>query len=428
MDKDNHKGTTEDVNVKVNDTLLALHHLTNTIGLVEGVDVNGEAKVDNPKGIYKTGLRFEPEADRFLEMYSIFYHQLKNPEEFSFFKVTEIEAEQTAEDLQQYINGASDEEKEELKDYSVSIDYIEAQREYIAKSQKDRYPYDAEQVDWKMMSHIGLTKKELENCGALDSLLKGYKTPMLIPVKINVGTVVTTLDARLSLQINNRGELEVRFHPIRKQVDFTKPFLGHHFSKEDQRNLLETGNMGRVVDLKHLVTGELQPSLISIDRLTKELIPLKTDWVRIPLVIKGVTLDELQKKTLQEGKPLYIENMLSKRGTLFNATVQFNTDKRSVEFLFSRDLKSLKSDLDSGFSMNVPSTFRGKKLRSWQVEKLNKGEVAYIDGLLDKSEKKYQGYLSFDKREGKFKFSFKNPNRKVEQKEKMMSKPKGRRL
>ncbi|MCP1301492.1 hypothetical protein NK356_20130 [Chryseobacterium sp. S0630] len=63
---------------------------------------------------------------------------------------------------------------------------------------------------------------------------------------------------------------------------------------------------------------------------------------------------------------------------------------------------------------DVPATFRGKKLRSWQVEKLNKGELAYIDGLVDRKGKKYQGYLRFDKRVGKFEFSFKNVWREID--------------
>lgn len=406
MKTNNGKESTE--KIKVQDTLLALHHQTNTIGIVQGVDFNGELIVDVSRESYKNGLRFDRGDERFLEMYSTFYHQLKTPDEFSFFKVTELEAEQTVKDLQDYIGTASDHEREKLNEYSVSIDKVEAQKEYIARTQKERYQYDVEQVDWKIMSQIGLTREKLESMGALESLLKGYKTSMLIPVKIDLGTVVSILDARLSLKVNEVGKLETRIHPIRKECDFTKPFFGHQFSQEDQKNLLEFGNMGRLVKLTHPITGEVIPSLVSRDKLTNELVPLRADLVRIPLVIKGVTLDELQKKTLKEGKPLYIENMLSKRGTLFNATVQFNTDKRYVEFLFPRHINSLNLHSNLSSKIDVPATFRGKKLRSWQVEKLNKGEVTYIDGLVDRKGKKYQGYLRFDKSTGKFKFFFKN--------------------
>lgn len=154
----------------------------------------------------------------------------------------------------------------------------------------------------------------------------------------------------------------------------------------------------------HRITGELVPSLISRDRLTNELIQIRVECVRIPLVIKGVTLDEEQRKILREGKPLYLKNMLSARGTLFNAAVQYNADKRYVEFLLDKNVRRLRVE----DFRPVPEVFRGKKLKKWQVEKLRAGEVAYVDGLMDKNGKRYQGYLRFDKRVGKFEFSFKN--------------------
>lgn len=97
--------------------------------------------------------------------------------------------------------------------------------------------------------------------------------------------------------------------------------------------------MGRVVNLTYSKTGEPIPSIISVDRLTNQLVPLRAEWIKIPNEIKGVTLNDEQKQTLQEGKPLYIEGMISKKGTPFSAEVQFNADKRYVEFLFDNDPK-----------------------------------------------------------------------------------------
>ncbi|MFX5085501.1 DUF3945 domain-containing protein, partial [Acinetobacter baumannii] len=74
------------------------------------------------------------------------------------------------------------------------------------------------------------------------------------------------------------------------------------------------------------------PSVISIDRLTNEVIALRQDWMKIPDEMKGIKLNEQQKQTLMEGKLLYLEGMISKKGEPFNAPVQFNADKRFVEF------------------------------------------------------------------------------------------------
>jgi hypothetical protein len=55
-----------------------------------------------------------------------------------------------------------------------------------------------------------------------------------------------------------------------KEPNLHFEFFGHKFTDEDKKNLLETGNMGRVVNLVNSKTGELMPSIISMDRLTNE--------------------------------------------------------------------------------------------------------------------------------------------------------------
>lgn len=396
---------------KTGDTLLVLHHETGTVGIVKGLDDHGEVNRISPEDLSGDEiLSIERNENSFTEFYSVFYHQLKEPSEFSFFKVTEYEAKQTAVSLQKYMDKATDEEKKEVKQYEIAIDVVEAYRKLEARKARKgedvgtSYLFNVEQVDWKMMEKLGWNKERLEELGALEPMLKGYKTPMLVPVNIELGTVSGTIEARLSLQANDFGEVELRFHPVRRMPDLSKPFFGHTFSEEDQRNLIVSGNMGRVVDLVHGITGEIVPSLISRDRLTNELVQVRADRVRVPLVIKGVTLDEGQRKILREGKPLFIENMLSARGTLFNAAVQYNANKRYVEFLLDKNVSRMGvTDL-----REVPRVFRGKELRKWQVEKLMAGEVAYVDGLVDRNGKGYQGYLRFDKGIGKFEFSFRN--------------------
>ncbi|KQT35594.1 hypothetical protein ASG22_00785 [Chryseobacterium sp. Leaf405] len=72
----------------------------------------------------------------------------------------------------------------------------------------------------------------------------------------------------------------------------------------------------------------------------------------------------------------------------------------------------------AGFSVvhhsesEVPSHFRGVRLRQWQMDKLKAGETAYIKGLESKKGKTYQGYICFDKTMGRIVFSFKNPMKK----------------
>lgn len=416
-------------------TLLVLRHSNNSVGIVQAVNPSGnliDVKPDSNK--VDTVIRIDSAEGSFTEFYSDFYHQLKDPSEYSFFKVREFEAHEIARGLQEYFDCSSDAERQDLKEFEVSIEAVKtarntksAERETsILKngsskgsgngssviSASSQYRYQIEDIPWDKMAELGLHKNRLEEIGVLDALLKGYKIPMLIPVLFNDGEVVSEIYARLQLRIDDDGELIVKVHRVCKKVDFRKKYLGHKFTKEDRLNLLNSGNMGRVVDLIDTVTGEVIPSLISLDRLTNELIPLRIEFVRIPDVLCGVRLDLEQKQMLRDGNALFVENMVSKKGKLFSATVQFNTDRQWVEFLFENKFRN------SGFSevnrseREVPAHFRGVKLRRWQIEKLKAGEMAYIKGLESRKGKTYQGYMSFDTATGRIVFSFKNPKMK----------------
>ena len=158
------------------------------------------------------------------------------------------------------------------------------------------YRYKPEQIDWETMNNLGIGKERLEKMNLLDPLLRGYKTNDLVPVSVNLGGAIVRTDARLSLQTAPDGTVVAAIHGIRKEPNLNFEFFGHKFTDEDKKNLLETGNMGRVVDLTNSKTGELMPSIISVDRLTNELIALKTEFVKIPDEIKGVKLNDEQNK------------------------------------------------------------------------------------------------------------------------------------
>lgn len=411
-------------------TLLVLRHSNNSIGIVQGIEHNGNLiDVQPDRNKVDSIMRIDSSENSFTDFYSDFYHQLKDPSEYSFFKVREFEAHDTALDLQEYIDCLSEVERQDLKAVEVSIEAVESVRNKmnancepsvlkkgfnngsVICNSSSQYRYQIEDVPWEKMVELGLDRGKMEEIGALDALLKGYKTPMLIPILFNDGEVVSQIDARLQLRIDDDGELIVKVHRVCKKVDFRKKFKGHKFTKEDRVNLLTSRNMGRVVDLIDTFTGEIIPSLISLDRLTNELIPLRMEFVRIPDVLCGVRLDLEQKQVLRDGKPLFIENMLSKKGKIFSATVQFNADRQWVEFMFGNKVGS------SGFSevnhseRGVPSHFRGIKLRQWQIDKLKAGETAYINGLESRKGKIYRGYISFDKTIGRIVFSFKNPKK-----------------
>ncbi len=407
-------------------TLLVLRHSNNSIGVVQSVSVDGEVMDVTPENNDSDAvMRIDTSDHSFADFYADFYHRLKDPEDYSFFKVREFEAYEVAVGLQSYLSGTSAAEKEDLRQYEVSIDAVESMRSQktlqndgiVWEDVSDKkssfvknnanYRFQLEDVNRNAMAEMGLNMEILEELGALEPLLRGFKTPMLVPVQDGDGEEGNCIDARLQLRLDDNGEVVLYVHGVQKRVDFRKKFMGHKFSKEDRRNLLNSGNMCRVVDLVNPVTGEMVPSLVSLDKLTNELFSLRMEFVRVPKVICGVDLSAEQRVVLRSGKPLFIENMVSRHNRLFNATLQFNAEKQWLEFFFNRKFK------EDGFEYCVPTTFRGVTLRRWQIEKLKAGGTAYIRGLVSKKWKTYQGYIRFDKESGRIEFSFKKPSNDV---------------
>ncbi|HBN6702588.1 TPA: DUF3945 domain-containing protein [Elizabethkingia anophelis] len=407
---------------QLSDILLVLDKEKMKIQAVKSIDENGKMETVDPTKKNQTQfMRVDKSGDFFSNFFSNFFSQLKDPTNFSFFKVPEPIAVEKAKEMQKQVDKPTSQGEKVMKEHEVKIEPQQDQKQENQKnmattqttSEKSEYRYKPEQIDWDTMNNLGLSKEYLEKRNLLEPLLKGYKTNELLPIGVNLGGTILRTDARLSLQQAEDGKVVVGIHGIKKEPNLHSEFFGHKFSDEDKKNLLETGNMGRVVDLKNTKTGEMMPSIISIDRLTNDVIALRTEFIKIPDEIKGVKIDDVQKQTLLEGKPLYLEGMISTKGTEFSATVQFNADKRYVEFLFDRSntnilVQSNGQNNQQSQPQEAPKTFRGKELNDEQHKDFKNGQTIYIDGLKDKKGQPYQGYITFDKENGKTNFEFPN--------------------
>ncbi len=412
---------------QLSDILLVLDKEKMKIQAVKSIDKNGKMEtVDPTKKNQSEFMRVDKQGDLISNFFSNFYRQLKDPTKFTFFKVPVDKALEKAKEFQKQVDHPTPEGEKKMKKDEVKVEpeHKQENQNNMETTQKapenNEYRYKPEQIDWETMNNLGLGKERLEKMNLLEPLLKGFKTNELVPVSLNLGTAVTRMDARLSLQHNDEGKVVVAIHGIRKEPNLNFEFFGHKFTDEDKKNLLDAGNMGRVVDLKNPKTGETIPSIISVDRLTNELIALKIEYIKIPDEIKGVKLNDEQKQTLMEGKPLHLEGMISKKGTEFEATVQFNADKRYVEFLFDKgntnqQTQSNGQNNQQNNSQEVPRTFRGKELDNEQYDKFKAGQTIYINGLTDKQGKPYQGYITLNKETNKTNFSFQNPDKLKEQ-------------
>lgn len=397
---------------ELNEMLLVLDKKQNKMRAVTQLTKDGEVKAAeiNDKN-QPDFLRIERHSDFFSNFFGNFTRQLKEPTRFDFFRVPFSAGVEIARELQGYLNDLGEDAQQLLSKYAINSEY--QHKNHTTMETTEEYKFKPEQVNWKSLNNLGLSRERLEKMNLIEPLLKGFKTNDLVPLTLTMGDAVAKLDARLSLQTNDAGQVVVAMHGIRKEPNLNYPFFGHEFSKEDKENLLKTGNMGRVVDLYNQKTSEFVPSLISVDRKTNELVAYKAEWVQIPDEIKGIKLDEQQKQALQEGKPLYLEGMTSKNGDPFDATVQFNADKRYVEFIFDRNQGQNQSQ---GKTYDeAPREFRGKELTEEQYSKFKEGMTVYITGLIDKNDKEYQGYITYNSESGKVGFSFNNPSKSKEE-------------
>lgn len=409
---------------QLSDVLLVLDKEKMKIQAVKSIKDGKMETIEPTKKNESEFLRVDKHGDFVTNFISNFWRQLKNPTQFSLFKVSADEAVEKAKEFQKQVDNPTPEGKKEMEKHEVKNEPKEEQKQENQKdmattqttSEKSEYRFQPEQVDWETMKNLGVSKEYLEKRNLLEPLLKGYKTNELLNVSINFGGVAVRTDARLALQMDKEGNPVVFVHGVRKAPEVYREFFGHSFTDEDKKNLLETGNMGRVVDLKNPKTGEMIPSIISVDKLTNELIALRTSLIKIPNEIKGVQLNDGQKQTLMEGKPLFIEGMTSTKGTPFDAKVQYNADKNYVEFLFDRNLDNQQSQNNQQSNQQsqpkeAPKTFRGKELTDEQYKDFKDGQTVYIANLVDKKGQTYNGYITFDKEKGITNFEFPNKHK-----------------
>ena len=270
---------------------------------------------------------------------------------------------------------------------------------------KQYQPIDESRINWEQLESIGVTRDQLVNTNSLNKMLNWQKSPVLFPIQGDINGVHIQTDARLSFRENAEGELSLRVHSVRQQPELDVPLYGTQLTDADKKNLLETGNAGRLVEF-NVGQDKTINAYVSVDKLTNELVILNADKIKIPDKLKGVDLTEQQKQELREGKGVYIENMVSKNMKPFSATVQVNADKRGLEFQFPDAQKQAQNQSEKIKQGEIPNTFRKVKLSEDQKSSLKDGYTVHVSGMKDKKGKDYSGYMTLNKKQGKIDFMF----------------------
>jgi hypothetical protein len=404
-----------DKNLKDQDVLLVREKGSNELNVAK-LDKDGKVKQAKPDGENPDLLKIDKHGNILENFFENFMRQVKEPTRFEFFRVPAEKFKEVAQQLlKAFKNPDTPKNKEFLDLHRIDPeDFLkkqaQAKTQPQAQTSEKIYAIDPNRIDWnKLEKNFGIKRETLEKTGVskdgttnLDRLLNYGKTDLLT-VSIKVDETSLRTDARFSLRKQEDGSSVPAIHPIRHKPDVDNPYFGIKFTEEDKKNLLTTGNLGRVAEAEFR-PGEKTPILLSVDKQTNELVAFRTDRLYVPEKIKGVELDEQQKKALSEGKAVHIENMTSKNGKEFSASLQFNADKRSFEFLFDNDKK--QSQKQENGQRDVQKTFRKKELTEDQRSSLREGKTVHVDGLVDKKGKGYSGYITLNKETRKTDFMF----------------------
>ncbi|WP_195641884.1 DUF4099 domain-containing protein [Phocaeicola vulgatus] len=198
-----------------------------------------------------------------------------------------------------------------------------------AKTQRPNLIADGD-VDWKELERFGVKKENLSEKDM--KALMNYGKTNLVTVNPTFGGDSYEMQARLSFQKTEDGKMKLAPHFVRHEPRLDIPYNGYTFTDEDKKNLKQTGNLGRLVDVADTKTGEMRPSYISIDRLTNEIVDIPASKVRIPDRIGLTELLKPEQDILRAGLALPKEVTL-KNGRKFEAVLQVSAEKRDVEFV-----------------------------------------------------------------------------------------------
>ena len=343
------------------DVLIVRDEKTGEISVVAGLNADGSpkrtpAKAENAQSF----LQFDRHGDVLDNFFKNFFRQCKEPSRFGFYRIAADQAENLLEVMKQLLkdpevnkdllaphkvdtSGYEKKVQEEqaaqqtVKQEPQKQENMEQQKEQQESPQQTQgkrgyQPIDENKINWQELEdRWGVKRDDLEKSGDLTKMLN-YGKSDLVKVKPTFGGESFELDARLSFKKDGEGNVSLVPHFIRKEQKLDE-YKEHKFSDDDRKNLRETGNLGRVVDIVDRETGEIIPSYISIDRKTNEITDIPANKVRIPERIGKTEITKQEQDMLRAGLPVRDKLIERNDGRKFVTTLQVNVEQRGVEFV-----------------------------------------------------------------------------------------------
>lgn len=296
---------------------------------VKGIAANGELETLEANEANKSQfIKVDQRGNFFTNFGKNFIYQYNNPTRYSLYNMPK---DTPVEEAKKSIEAAQ-------------LPQNEAVRKELAQTRVyNNHRFNEREVNWEQAAKYGITPDGLRNAkDSLERMLQGKTSAVAFHVAKDSELGKENGDAKLCLFRDENGAVKFDIHYIRQAPKVGEDYRGYTLKEEDLKQLNETGNLGKPVDVViDFRTKETKPCYLSKDPITNEIFHMPVDQARIPHKIKDYVLSKQEYEAASRGEEVPIR-FKSDNGKYYSTSIQMSAAERGIEFLWERSSKKLE--------------------------------------------------------------------------------------
>jgi hypothetical protein len=127
--------------------------------------------------------------------------------------------------------------------------------------------------------------------------------------------------------------------------------------------------------------------------------------IYIPKEMNGVTLTHEDREDLRAGRPVFIADMVNRKGEEFSSFVKIDTETGIPRYSRTQD------GFDERPAFKVPQEVWGVTLNTTERAQLQDGKALHVAGMTGMNGQKFDSWLKVNDRMGKLDYYNENPDR-----------------
>lgn len=158
--------------------------------------------------------------------------------------------------------------------------------------------YNQQDIPVEELQKLGLLNngKPMLSDADMDALLAGHRTDLITFYDLHDdGIHIKRMDAKLSLNSSEDGQITLQLHPIYRDVK------KHPLLLDSEAERLENGKLTHVLKTYQDGVGKGKSWIIEYDPETKEFIASDPEKIKVPTLINGEKLTDIQKEQYRNG-------------------------------------------------------------------------------------------------------------------------------